>query len=113
MIARVAYRSADDSEAGQVDFASCARPRWNLEAMRHSSWELTALAGSGTQIGSFDRGRRLRPERIGSSENTRCVHTAALDVQAGTKQNVDAEATCLQPQCLAHITRKIGVPCVK
>ena len=33
-----------------------------------------------------------------------------LDVEAGTEQDVDAEASCFQPQRLTHVARQLRVP---
>ena len=111
-------RSADDLEAGQVDFAHRALVHDGIRG--HAAQFLRVDgevlgAGSGTRgLDSFDEagGHASGKDRVlRKILKVASTQRRTLDVEAGTKQNVDAEATCLQPQCLAHITRKIGVPC--
>ena len=110
-------RSADDLEAGQVDFAHRALVHDGIRG--HAAQFLRVDgevlgAGSGTRgLDSFDEagGHASSKDRVlGKVLKVASTQRRALDVEARAEQNVHTKASGLHTQCLAHLTRQVGIP---
>ena len=109
--------AAHDLESGQVDLTHRALVHDGIRG--HAAQFLRVDgevlgAGCGTRgLDSFDEadGHASGKDRVlGKVLKVASAQRRALDVEAGTEQNVDAEATGLDTQRLAHLTRQVGVP---
>ncbi len=110
-------RSTDDLEAGQVDLTHRALVHDGIRG--HAAQFLRVDgevlgAGCGTRgLDSFDeaRGHASGKNRVlGEVLEVTPAQRRALDVEAGTEQDVDTEASRFEPQRLAHVARKLRVP---
>ena len=109
--------STDDLKAGQVDLAHRALVHDGIR--RHAAQFLgvdgeVLGARSGTRgLDSFDEAGGHAPGKdrvLGKVLKVASAQRRALDVEAGTEQDVHAKAAGLHPQRLAHVACKLGIP---
>ena len=109
--------SAHDLEASQVDLAHRALIHDGIR--RHAAQllgvdgEVLGAGGGPRRLDSFDESGRHAPGEnrvFGEVLEVTPAQGRTLDVEAGAEQDVDAEASGLQPQRLAHVARELGVP---